>query len=74
MAIAHDTPDCRTAVIVEGYMDAIAAHEYGFTNVVASMGTALTENQVSQLRSLAHELRARARPGRRRTGGDAAKS
>ncbi len=42
-----------TAVIVEGYMDAIAAHEHGFTNVVASMGTALTENQVSQLRSLA---------------------
>ena len=42
-----------TAVIVEGYMDAIAAHEHGFTNVVASMGTALTESQVSQLRSLA---------------------
>ncbi len=42
-----------TAVIVEGYMDAIAAHEHGFTNVVASMGTALTENQVSQLRTLA---------------------
>ena len=42
-----------TAVIVEGYMDAIAAHEHGFTNVVASMGTALTENQVSQLRALA---------------------
>ena len=42
-----------TAVIVEGYMDAIAAHEHGFSNVIASMGTALTENQVSQLRSLA---------------------
>ena len=42
-----------TAVIVEGYMDAIAAHEHGYTNVVASMGTALTENQVSQLRLLA---------------------
>ena len=45
-----------TAVIVEGYMDAIAAHEHGFTNVVASMGTALTENQVSQLRSLAQNF------------------
>ena len=42
-----------TAVIVEGYMDSIAAHEHGFTNVVASMGTALTENQVSQLRTMA---------------------
>ncbi len=38
------------AVIVEGYMDAIAAHEHGFTNVVASMGTALTEKQVSLLK------------------------
>ena len=42
-----------TAVIVEGYMDAIAAHQHGYTNVVASMGTALTEQQVSQLRSVA---------------------
>lgn len=45
-----------TAVIVEGYMDAIAAHERGYTNVVASMGTALTESQVSQLRSLAQRF------------------
>jgi DNA primase len=33
-------------VVVEGYMDAIAAHENGFANVVASMGTALTDRQV----------------------------
>ena len=55
-ALHMATPRIRqtgTAVIVEGYMDAIAAHEHGFTNVVASMGTALTENQVSQLRALA---------------------
>ena len=45
-----------SAVIVEGYMDAIAAHERGYTNVVASMGTALTENQVSLLRPLAQEF------------------
>jgi DNA primase len=38
------------AVIVEGYMDVIAAHEHGFTNVIASMGTALTERQVSLLK------------------------
>ena len=35
----------RTAVIVEGYFDAIAMHQAGFTNTVASMGTALTEDQ-----------------------------
>ena len=40
-------------VVVEGYMDAITAHEFGYANVVASMGTALTERQVSQLRTLA---------------------
>jgi DNA primase len=34
-----------TAVIVEGYFDAIASHQAGFANVVASMGTALTEDQ-----------------------------
>ena len=40
------------AVIVEGYMDAIAAHQAGFNNVVASMGTALTEPQVNAIRRL----------------------
>jgi DNA primase len=37
-------------VIVEGYMDVIAAHEHGYANVVASMGTALTERQVAALK------------------------
>ena len=35
----------RAAVLVEGYMDAIAAHQFGFKNTVASMGTALTAEQ-----------------------------
>lgn len=39
--------DGRRAVIVEGYMDVIAAHEAGFRNVVASMGTSLTGKQVA---------------------------
>ncbi|MCS7221067.1 MAG: DNA primase [Anaerolineae bacterium] len=38
------------AVIVEGYMDVITAHQYGYANVVASMGTALTEPQLRQLK------------------------
>jgi DNA primase len=41
-----------TAVIVEGYMDVLMAHQSGFKNVVASMGTALTETQVQALRRL----------------------
>ena len=41
------------AVVVEGYMDALMAHQHGFTNVVASMGTALTTQQVEHLTRLA---------------------
>ncbi len=36
-------------VIVEGYMDVIAAHQHGFANVVACMGTAITSDQLRQL-------------------------
>ncbi|GIK72794.1 MAG: DNA primase [Chloroflexota bacterium] len=36
-------------VIVEGYMDVIAAHQHGYTNVVACMGTSLTAEQLQQL-------------------------
>ncbi len=43
-----------TGVIVEGYMDAIAAHQHGFTNVVAAMGTSLTAAQAERLRGLGH--------------------
>ena len=38
--------DTETAVIVEGYLDAIQAHQAGYQNVVAQMGTALTEMQL----------------------------
>jgi DNA primase len=36
----------KLAVIVEGYTDVMAAHQAGFENVVASLGTALTAGQV----------------------------
>jgi DNA primase len=38
--------DTETVVIVEGYLDAIQAHQAGYSNVVAQMGTALTETQL----------------------------
>lgn len=44
------------AVVVEGYMDVITAHEHGYQNVVASMGTALTEHQVGLLRARASRV------------------
>ena len=40
----------RTIIIVEGYMDCISLHQYGFCNVVASLGTALTINQAKLLK------------------------
>lgn len=41
--------DSGIAVIVEGYMDAVQAQQAGFHNVVAQMGTALTESQLKLL-------------------------
>jgi DNA primase len=36
-------------IVVEGYMDAIALHQAGFTGAVAPLGTALTEEQLEEL-------------------------
>ncbi len=44
------------AVLVEGYMDVIIAHQYGFTNVIAPMGVAITERQVSQIKKLTRSV------------------
>ncbi len=44
------------AVIVEGYTDALMAHQAGFDNVVASLGTALTPDQVAQLTRYAKRI------------------
>jgi len=42
--------DAGRAVVVEGYLDAIACHEAGFPETVATMGTALTSDHVELLR------------------------
>jgi DNA primase len=44
------------AVIVEGYTDALIAHQAGFDNVVASLGTALTPGQVALLTRYASRI------------------
>ena len=44
------------AVIVEGYMDVITAHQNGFSNVVASMGTSVTERQVNTLKRITKNI------------------
>ncbi|MDI6773294.1 MAG: DNA primase, partial [bacterium] len=40
-------------LVVEGYMDVLACHQFGFRNAVASLGTALTADQVGLLRRFA---------------------
>ena len=44
------------AVLVEGYTDALMAHQAGFDNVVASLGTALTPGQVAILTRYAKRI------------------
>src|SRR4030042_4268403 len=46
----------KLAVVVEGYIDVLAAHQFGFNNVVASLGTALTERQIGIIKKLTKSL------------------
>lgn len=43
-------------VIVEGYLDVVTAHQYGFRNVVAPLGTALTGGHVRLLKRQSRNL------------------
>ncbi len=46
----------KRILIVEGYMDAISLYQRGITNVVASLGTALTDNQGRLLRKNSEQV------------------
>ncbi|MDN5345215.1 MAG: primase [Clostridia bacterium] len=46
----------KQAILVEGYMDMIAAWQHGIDNVVASLGTALTPEQARELKKYAREV------------------
>jgi DNA primase len=48
--------DTKRLLIVEGYMDVISLHQRGITNVVAPLGTALTEQQGWLLRKNAEQI------------------
>jgi len=43
-------------IIMEGYTDVLIAHQFGFDNAVASLGTALTGQQISLLKRFADEI------------------
>ena len=46
----------KKIILVEGYMDAISLYQRGFDNVVASLGTALTEEQGRLLRKYSEQV------------------
>ncbi len=48
--------DLKRILIVEGYMDVISLHQRGITNVVAPLGTALTEQQGWLLRKNSEQI------------------
>ena len=48
--------DLKKILIVEGYMDVISLHQRGITNVVAPLGTALTEQQGWLLRKNSEQI------------------
>ena len=50
------TARTRTIILCEGYMDVIAMHQAGFSNAVASLGTAFTGLQANLLKRYADEI------------------
>jgi DNA primase len=45
-----------TVVVVEGYTDCVVAHQYGLSNFVATLGTALNDNHVIALKRFARKV------------------
>jgi len=48
--IAKETVKDKGFLLAEGYMDVIKMHSFGYTTAVASLGTALTENQIKLMK------------------------
>lgn len=48
--------EAEAAIVVEGNLDVVAAHQAGFENVVSSQGTALTEHQMRLLKKYARRI------------------
>jgi len=52
----HQIVASGTAIVVEGYTDAIMAHQHGFGNVVATLGTSFTQQHGRLLRRYAKQI------------------
>lgn len=48
--IAKEAVRDKSFILVEGYMDVIKMHVYGYANTVAALGTSLTENQIKLMK------------------------
>ncbi|MCE9620122.1 MAG: DNA primase [Planctomycetes bacterium] len=48
--------ETKHAIVVEGYVDAVALHQAGVTNVVATLGTALTRDHARSLQRMAERI------------------
>ncbi len=48
--------ETKTILVTEGYADCVACHQSGVDNVVATLGTALTETQVNRLKAFAPKI------------------
>lgn len=46
----------KTVIVVEGYADCVACHQHGVRNVVATLGTALTDEQCERLKAFAERI------------------
>ena len=51
-----DIKEKNFAIITEGYLDVIMCHQYGVTNAIASLGTALTAEQIRLLKRYTHNI------------------
>lgn len=52
----EETRKTGKIIVMEGFMDVIAAYKVGIKNVVATMGTAVTENQANLIKRMAKEV------------------
>jgi DNA primase len=53
---AEEIRRTKVVIVTEGYMDTIACHQFGFKNAVATLGTALTEDQAKLLGRYVQEV------------------
>lgn len=55
-AARKEIEEAGSILLTEGYMDVVAAHQFGFGNAVASLGTALTPEQAKRLKHYANRV------------------